>query len=104
MRTNPIPIFSVANTIASLTKKESLGVRIPQPLVDAEGLTLIDRLLILVDLLLCELREKLKTWLDILDGLRLEHARGYSFGPYLVPYFGSDKDRRPSVWASDRAG
>ena len=53
-----------------------LGVGIPQSLVDAEGLALLDRLHVLVDLLLRELRDKFEAGLELFDELRLEHASG----------------------------
>lgn len=84
--------------------KKVLGVGVPQRLVDAEGLALLDRLLVLVDLLFSKLPEEIKAGFNFLDGLRLEHAVCNRPGPNLVPYLGADKDRRPAIWASDRAG
>ena len=105
MRTCPIPVFVLITRIISLLKKRwFLGVGVPQRLVDAEGLTLLDSLPVLVDLLLRELHDELEAWLDILDRLRLEQARSDRFRPDFVPLLGADEDRGPAVGAPDRAG
>ena len=85
-------------------KRGVLGVGVPQRLVDAEGLALLDRLPVLVDLLLRELRDELEAGLDLFDGLRLEQARSDRFGPDVVSHLGTDEDRGPAVRAPDRAG
>gem|GEM_PF-6200356 len=80
MRTNPIHIFAVnnANNFDD-EKKRVLGVGISQRLVDTEGPTLLKRLQVLVDLLLCELLDKFHAVLALIDGLCFEQACGDRF-------------------------
>jgi hypothetical protein len=69
MRIYPIPLFSVDNASNFNDEKRGiLGVGVPQRLVDADGPALLDRLLVLIDLLFRELPDKTEAELDLLGG------------------------------------
>src|SRR5271157_491560 len=69
---------------ASSLKKKDLDVGVPESLANTKSLAGFDRVLVLRDLLVCELGHEFKAGLDLLDGLGLEDTVCHCLCPDCV--------------------
>ena len=65
-------------------QKKSLDVGAPESLAHTEGLASFESVLVLRDLLVCELGHEFKAGLDLFDGLGLKDASGHCICPDRV--------------------